>query len=217
MAETKHNPTGRRDRLAAHGAPSRARDGLCALFALDTRLGTILRATREPLLGQMRLTWWHDALRALDYSPAPAEPILAALAAEVLPNGVSGHQLAGQIDGWEALLDDLDEDAMTRFAAARGGNLFKAAAALLRAGDANIALAGEGWALADLAANLSDPAAAERARLLAADRFRGVFSPRWSRAGRPLGAMALMAEADMTGRSDASRLVRLLRHRMTGG
>ena len=202
--------------LALAAAPAAARAGLEALFALDERLGAILRTTREPLVGQMRLTWWHAALTALDAAPPPAEPVLAAIAADVLPRGVAGEALAAQVDGWEALLDDLNEDAMLRFAAARGGGLFGAAAALLGARDPAIGRAGEGWALADLSMNLSDPETAARARRLAGERLTAVFAPRWSRAGRPLGVLALLAEADLAGRSGAARAGRLFRFRITG-
>lgn len=198
-------------------APADVRSALAALFALDGRLGAILRTTREPLVGQMRLTWWHQALVRLNHAQPPAEPVLAALAAEVVPRGVSGEVLAAQIDGWEALLEELDEAAMLRFATQRGGGLFGAAAALLGAGDAAIGRAGEGWALADLSANLSDPETAARAKALAGERLAGLFTPKWSRAARPLGVLALLAEADLAGRGGAARVTRLVRHRLTGG
>lgn len=205
--------------LALAAAPARHRAGLAALLALDDRLGAILRTTREPLVGQMRLTWWHEALVALDTAPAPAEPVLAAVAAEVLPGGVPGERLARQVDGWEALLEEEvpGEAAMLGFARGRGGELFGAAAALLGATDAGIARAGEGWALADLSMNLSHPDAAARARTLAGERLAGLFVPRWSRAARPLGVLALLAEADLAGRSGPARAARLVRHRLTGG
>lgn len=203
--------------LALAAAPQSRRAGVAALFALDDRLGTILRTTREPLVGQMRLTWWHGALSELGKGPIPAEPVLTALVAEVLPHGVTGERLATQIDGWEALLEDLDEAAMLRFAALRGGGMFAAAATLLGAEDEAVGRAGEGWALADLAGNLSDRAAADRARRLAGERLTGLFSPRWSRAGRPLGVLSLLAEADLSGRSGAARAARLVRYRLTGG
>ena len=203
--------------LALAAAPVDRRAGLAALLALDERRGAILSTTREPLVGQMRLTWWHEALTSLGAATPPAEPVLAALAAEVLPHGVTDAALAAQVDGWEALLEELDEAAMQRFAEARGGGLFRAAAALLGAEDAAIGRAGEGWALTDLAANLSDPAAAARARTLAGERLTRLFSPRWSRAGRPLGVLALLAEADLVGRSGAAKAARLVRFRLTGG
>ncbi|MCZ3214799.1 hypothetical protein NYZ43_19955, partial [Acinetobacter baumannii] len=53
-------PPDRELMLAA--APHAARDALRALFDLDDRLAGIVRTTREPMVGQMRLVWWHDAL-----------------------------------------------------------------------------------------------------------------------------------------------------------
>lgn len=212
--------------LAISYAPAAARPALAALLALDGRLGAILRATREPLVGQMRLTWWHDALHALDRAPPPAEPVLLALSAEVLPCGVSGATLAAMVDGWEALLaEPLDAAWIRRFAEARGGTLFRAGAAVLGvdtigrgAADAAIAGAGEGWALADLAGNLADAGMASQARTLASERLAAAFAHRWSRATRPLGALALLARADLAGTPPGSprRVARLLRHRLTG-
>ena len=66
--------------LALSYAAETVRPGVAALFSLDDTLGQILRTTREPLVGQMRLTWWHEALRALDGAPPPAQPVLQALA-----------------------------------------------------------------------------------------------------------------------------------------
>jgi phytoene synthase len=203
----------------SYAQPSR-RAALDALLALDDVLGATVRSTREPLLGQIRLTWWHDALLALDTRPPPAEPVLTTLAERVLPRGVTGARLAALVDGWEALLTDpLDEAAMRRFACARGAGLFAAAAAVLGAGGDPVETAGEGWALADLAANLSDVATAERARAMARERLDAAFTRRWSRATRAIGAMALLARADLMGVPVGSprRVGRLLRHRLTGG
>src|SRR3546814_7046937 len=58
-AETREDPE---LALAICYAPRKARAALAALFALDATLADVLRTTTEPMLGQMRLTWWHDAL-----------------------------------------------------------------------------------------------------------------------------------------------------------
>ena len=96
-------------------APDRA--ALTALFALDDALGAVLRTTSEAMVGQLRLTWWHDALSRLDTNEAPAEPTLRTLAAHVVPRGTSGAVLAGLVEGWEELLDPdgLKTDAILRF------------------------------------------------------------------------------------------------------
>ena len=217
--EVEREARGAMQELAIGYAPAAVRPALAALLALDRVLGAILQSTREPLLGQMRLTWWHDALMALADRPPPAEPVLVALAAEVLPRGIPAAALAGIVDGWEALLTEpLDAQAIECFAQARGGGVFGAAAMLLGAGDEVIGAAGEGWALADLAGHLSDTGLAHEVAALAHGRFDAAFAHRWSRPGRPLGALALLARADLADVPPASprRVARLLRHRLTG-
>jgi 15-cis-phytoene synthase len=202
-------------KLALSYAPADRRAGLEALLALDGTLGGILRTTREPLVGQMRLTWWADALAALDDRPPPAQPVLEALARDVLPHGVTGAELAGMVDGWEALLDEPAD--LSTHAAARGGRLFAAAARVLAGeapGVASVAAAGEGWALADLAGNLSDAGEAARARAAAAERL-AAGPRRWPGRLRALGALALLAR--MPGEPGSPRRVgRLAWHRLTG-
>ena len=205
--------------MAISYAPASQRAALEALLALDARLGAVVRSTREPLLGQIRLTWWHDALEALDLRPPPAEPVLAALSAEVLPRGVTGARLAAMTEGWEALLvDPLDDAAMGRFAEGRGGRLFGSAAVVLGGAGEPVEQAGEGWALADLHANLSSADVAEQVARAAEERLGRAFDRRWGRAVRPLGALALLARADLAGVAPGSprRVARLLRHRLTG-
>ncbi|MFS0770938.1 squalene/phytoene synthase family protein [Sphingomonas sp. 1P08PE] len=208
--------------LAIGYAPADARDGLAALIALDERLGAIVRSTREPMVGQMRLTWWHEALERLDDAPAPAEPVLADIAATVIGDTVKGRDVAAMIDGWEALLDGevADDQVLATHARARGGQLFVLAGRLSGAGDEPLIAAGEGWALADVAANLSDPAAAMRAKLGARERLEEVFARRWSRPARGLGALTLIATMDVAPElrppGHPLRLARLVLHRLTG-
>ncbi|WP_353205710.1 squalene/phytoene synthase family protein [Sphingomonas sp.] len=212
--------------LALSYAPAPARAALAALFALDATLAQILRTTREPLVGQMRLTWWHEALSALDTAPPPAQPVLQALAAEVLPQGVTGAILARMIDGWEALLeaDPLSRTELMAHAQQRGVVLFEAAGAILGCPiEDRVAAAGAGWALVDLAAHLSDVEIAASAGSLAAVPLGSATARRWSRAGRPLGALAHIARMDLAypscrgvPRGAPKRVARLAWHRLTG-
>lgn len=208
--------------LALSYAPRDARAALAALLALDATLGDVLRTTREPLVGQMRLTWWHAALTALDTAPPPAQPVLRALAAEVLPRGVTGAVLAAMVEGWEALLDEpLDGAALARHANLRGAGLFGAAATVLAAGDPRRAeRLGCGWAYADVAGKLRDDAIAALARESAADRLPATFRRHpVERAARPLGALALIARMDLAGAGRPAaprRVARLAWHRLTG-
>lgn len=206
--------------LALSYAPAARRAGTAALFDLDAVLAGIVRTTREPMVGQMRLTWWHQALEALDTAPPPAQPVLQALAADVLPRGVTGAGLAAMIDGWEALLDPapLDAVALAAFGAARGGRLFATAAAVLGGAEARVELLGEGWALADLALRITDPDVAAAARRMAGERLRASFGRPWPRSLRVLGAFGLLARSDLAGgqRGAPGRVGRLLLHRLSG-
>jgi phytoene synthase len=211
--------------LALGYARPALRSALTALFALDSTLAAVLRTTREPLVGQMRLTWWHEALTHLDSAPPPGEPVLVALAATVLPRGESGARLATMVDGWEELLDeDLAHEAMMRFAEHRGAGLFGIAGTLLGAhADDPVAEAGTGWALVDLARHLRDPRAGEKA-LIAARPFLGAATNvRWSRETRALGALTHLALLDASVPLDRPlpvgsprRVARLAWHRLTG-
>ena len=223
MAEQGENPE---RELAFSYARAASRAGLAALFALDAALANILRTTREPMVGQMRLTWWHEALTRLDSAAPPAEPVLQALAREITPRGISGARLAGMIDGWEELLDaeTLGDAAFGRHADARGAALFAMAGEVLGTCDTDpVEPAGKGWALADLGRHLNDRSSSERALRLAAPPLAEAGRMRWSRAARPLGALAQIARMNLAVPLDQPlpigaprRVGRLLLHRLWG-
>lgn len=201
------------------------RRALETLLALDDALAQLLRTTREPALGQMRLAWWREALARLDQEPAPAEPVLKALEREVLPRGVRGTSLVPIVHGWEVLIEEelLDSDALRRFGEGRG-HLFVAAGVAMGAGPHDpLATAGQGWALADLSRNLRGDGEADAARAIAAPLLDEARAQRWSRNGRALGALAHLARLDLqTPEGGAPRIGaphrvgRLLWHRLTG-
>ncbi len=176
--------------LALSYAPDEVRDRLAILWAFDARLADIVRTTTEPLIGRMRLTWWHNAVTG-DAPPA-GEPLVAAVTAADLPR----EALVKMIDGWEALLDGDDPTTLAAYAEGRGGGLFAAAAAVLEAGASR--RSGEGWALVDLARHHSQPEVAARALLLARQRLAEAPS-RWDRPARPLGALVKLARRDLNG------------------
>lgn len=198
-------------------APVRARTALDALFALDAALGNVLRTTREPMVGQMRLAWWREALQGLDASRAPAEPVLQSLTDAVLPLGITGQALSAMVDGWEPLLGEIGAAAIGDHARLRGRALFAMAGAAVGAAPGDgVGTAGEGWALADLAANLSDPRLAGIARERAALRLAEGQRSRWSRNARALGALALIADRGLSGPISPAFVLRLALFRLTG-
>lgn len=142
-------------RLALAYAPRAARDAVLGLFLLDLRLSRIVAQAREPMLGQIRLSWWRDRLgEPLDKTPA-GEPLLALLALW----GPARARLAPLVDGWEALLGDtlIESTELEAFAEGRAAG-FAALASVLGHQNAleEAARAGREWALADLAANLGN-------------------------------------------------------------
>ncbi|MBB5709102.1 hypothetical protein [Sphingomonas xinjiangensis] len=200
-------------------APANGRAGLSALLALDDTLARLMRTTHEPALGQLRLAWWRDSLPRLDTAPAPAEPVLQGLEAHILSRGVSGASLVPIVHGWEVLVEEerLHSDALKRFAEGRGVLFVAAGAAIGAQTDDPLDLAGRGWALADLANNLSNPEEAAEVRAEARPILADALKRRWSPGARALGAMAHISLMDMDeGRRPIRRLGRLLWHRLSG-
>lgn len=178
-------------RLAIAYARAATRPVLNALWSLDARLAGILRTTTEPMIGQMRLTWWFEAAAKSD--AIAGEPVLAALtAADVAP--AASQRI---IEGWEALLEGEDDDALLAYATGRGGGLFAAAAACLRVKD-RVEEAGAAWALVDLARHHSRPDVARRALKLASERMSHAPT-RLSKAARPLAMLKKLTRRDLAG------------------
>ncbi|MCT8003229.1 squalene/phytoene synthase family protein [Sphingomonas sanguinis] len=188
----------REQALAVGYSPASAREGFAALLDLDHQLASILQSTTEPMIGQMRLTWWYEALEKLDREHAPAHPVLQRLAASVLPGGVRGAELAPMIEGWEALLDDgepLDDERVALHARARGGALFASIGRLL-SGEGWEPL-GIAWAKADLAGHISDKPLADRIGAQALGELDTALSPKWARGTRGLSGLGILAREGM--------------------
>ncbi len=150
----------------AFAAPAH-RPALNAVLALDTALGRVVASTSNPLIGQIRLTWWHDRLAGLDAEVIVAQPTLTALSDVVLPLGITGTSLSAIVEGWEAVIDPLplSDAALTTFATARGDQLF-AILARICGGTVGTGM-GASWALIDFAMRCSDADTARRACMLA--------------------------------------------------
>jgi phytoene synthase len=203
-------------RLALAYVPAAARPAVGALWRLDVAFAAILATGTRPLISEMRLAWWREALARLDSAPPPAEPVLQAIAFSVLPR-VSGAELAAMEEGWLILLSDapLTDAELARYAALRGGLLFGYSARLLGDTGFPVGQAGAAWALADLARHSS--------------RADEVKTPppeskmKWPRKLRPLGMLAILARRDLeqSGRKpeklgSPARMLRMIRHRISG-
>lgn len=150
--------------LALAYAPAATRPALALLWRLDEQLGALVARTDNPLIAQMRLTWWHEALSTAR-TLRPVDPLLQALADEPRIELV---ELLPLIDGWEILLDDLplELEPIQRYSELRGATLFRVAARLLGGEPQRAEAAGQLWSLADLMHRISDPETARRASAL---------------------------------------------------
>lgn len=203
-------------KLALAYVPATARPAVEALWRLDASFGAILATGTQPLISQMRLAWWREALERLDQAPPPAEPLLHALAAHVLPL-VRGAELAAMEEGWLILLSDeaLSEDELARYAGLRGGQLFACTARLLGETGFPVKDAGARWALADLA---------RHSRRVEEIKINLPESQvKWPRKLRPLGMLAVLARRDLErlgGKAEKpgspARILRMIRHRVSG-
>ena len=203
-------------RLALAYVPAAARPAVEALWRLDGAFAAILATGTQPMISQMRLAWWREALERLDEAPPPAEPVLQALAAEVLPV-VNGAELAAMEEGWLMLTSEhaLTAEALEDYARLRGGLLFTYTARLLGDSSFPVALAGEAWAVGDLARH------SRRVGEIKSPRPAGKV--KWPRKLRPLGMLAMLARRDLERlgakrekQGSPARILRMIRHRISG-
>jgi 15-cis-phytoene synthase len=121
--------------LAALLAPPAARDGLLALAAFAAELGRIgFLVTREPMMGEVRLQWWRDALQPADLGVRTGSPIADALREAMVRHSLPAQLLLDMVD---ARASDLQpepyptEDALAAYLAGNEGALFTLAAHVL--------------------------------------------------------------------------------------
>ena len=211
-------------RLALAYVPAARRAAVEALWQLDVAFAAVIAAGREPMITQIKLAWWRQALERLDEAPPPAEPVLEALAKDVLPQRISGSSLAEMERGWGVLLaqEILGAEDVGTYAAGRGALLFRISALLLGAGSGpEVEAGGEAWALVDLARKSSNEGEQRTALALASERGGELQAYRWPVQLRPLGMLAALAARDAargTPEAEASprRVLRMMRHRLTG-
>ena len=192
--------------------PVDLRPSFDALLDIDEALGAVVERATEPALAAIKLAWWRARLEELDTGAAAAEPRLRAVAAELLPRGVRGTELAGVTEGWSALLDEQPD---TERIAEGGAKLFAIAARWLDATDP----------LIDPAGRLYGYVNAGRRRLMpmqpATEELQQLSRHRFPKRLRPLTALAALAARDARGRQSEpeatpGRSWALIHHRLTG-
>ena len=177
------------------------------MLNINDAMADVVTQSTQPALGAIKLAWWRERLEELDAGKVPAEPRLKAAAAELLPRGISGADLAQLETGWAALLQEQVEPDATL---SSGETLFRLAARLLGDGAPQFL---------DIHGRLFAAGALTR-RALERDGLSVVTeSPRVPRQFRPLTGLAALALRDLQREEPEGapgRAWTLLRHRLTG-
>ncbi|MEX2630284.1 MAG: phytoene/squalene synthase family protein [Tistlia sp.] len=150
----RHDP----DRYAAAlFAPPARRETLFALLAFNHEVAKTAEVVSEPLLGQIRLQWWEEALEALFAGRARGHEVLEALAPAIAAGGLPRAAFARIL---EARRGDLepgpppDLDSLERYCDDSSAALLELELAALGAEDEGARLAarqlGIAWALVGL-------------------------------------------------------------------
>ena len=88
-----------RDRYwSALFAPAAARSGLFALYAFNAEMDRILSATAEPMAGQIRLKWWHDAIEPAQPGTKTGNPVADAVQTAIACHNLPAGRLTGMIE-----------------------------------------------------------------------------------------------------------------------
>jgi NADH dehydrogenase [ubiquinone] 1 alpha subcomplex assembly factor 6 len=99
-------------------APPGRRTGLVALYGFNYEIARIRDAVREPMLGQIRLQWWREAIAAIyDGAEPRRHEVLDELAPVIRINALSRVHFERLIDAREADLDEAPPEDMAGFEA----------------------------------------------------------------------------------------------------
>jgi phytoene synthase len=141
-------------------ADPQARADVIAIYAYDHELARAPKVASNPLLGEIRLTWWREALDEIFEGRAVRRhPTAQALADIVRRRDLPRTPLEAMIDARYRELDPqpMDEADALDWARDTGGIAAELAARILGADDAAMALAGgSAWALSRRLADAPD-------------------------------------------------------------
>ena len=98
-------------------APAEARAHLLALYAFDAELARVWGLVSDPMVGELRLQWWRDALNDPERADAVAHPVARALEGAIRHGRLPRQALLDLID---ARADDLYDDPIATLADLEG-------------------------------------------------------------------------------------------------
>jgi len=121
---------------AIHLARPEHRPPLLALRAYDIELARVAGSVSQPMLGEIRLAWWREAVEAVYAGAPPRHPVAEALASDRIRLAVPIAWLTALADGRALELDPeglQGDEAFEDYATTVYGSRFRASAAVLGA------------------------------------------------------------------------------------
>jgi phytoene synthase len=184
------------------------RDDVLAIYAYDHELARAPRVTSNPLMGEIRLTWWREVLdEVFEAHTVRSHPTAQALAAVIQRRKLPRQPLETMIDARYRELDPapMSENDLLDWARDTGGLAAQLAAQILDpATDAKLALAGgTAWALGKRLADRPD---------MRPTFLRVIHAARGASHALSVAAFPAVAHAALAGRpsrNDFSRRLRL--------
>lgn len=197
--------------LACLFAGPRDRDALFGLHSLNAELGRVRESVSEPMLGEIRLTWWREAIEGFKQGQVRKHPVIETIAMAVADDRLDADAL---IDMVNARIADLYEDApadkaaLKDYAQRTGGTVMQQAAAVAAAETQSAAARSIGAAMTQggVVRSIAFHASMRRLHLpgealdamglTAEDVFQGNFTPAIADLAKSLGhdALALLTQ-----------------------
>ncbi|MDG1994929.1 MAG: phytoene/squalene synthase family protein [Emcibacteraceae bacterium] len=122
-------------------APSEAREDLFALYAFNHEVAKIREAVSEPMLGEIRLQWWREAIEGIYAGEPRNHEVVLPLEQAVKRSNVSASSFMKIIDARTADIYDENPATLTDFEnylGATSGNLTRLAAEMLGERDEHV-------------------------------------------------------------------------------
>ena len=165
--------------LTALFAPAGHREAIFALYAFNVEVARTREAVSEPILGQIRLQWWREAVDGIYQGSVREHPVVEGLRDAVRSHDLDPAQFATLLDARAADLDETPPAnlaALEAYAGATSGTLSALAMAVLGFADGAPSRAahmvGTAWALIGLMRAVGFHAQAQRL-YLPSDLLRG--------------------------------------------
>lgn len=120
--------------LCALFAPPEGRERLLALYAFNVEIARVRETVSEPLIGQMRLQWWREAIAEFREGKVRAHPVAKALQAAFAQSPPAPELIERLLETREFDLDDAPPPDMTsleNYAVGSSGALLQAGLHLL--------------------------------------------------------------------------------------